>query len=88
LGFPVRSLAATTPEYRTNRAQAPAHQLTQYRGAWVAFSADGRRIVAGAATLERLEDALRVAGEDPQAVVLEHLAGPRDDPAADGLEFL
>jgi hypothetical protein len=68
-----------TQEYRRNRSQFPAAEVAQYQGTWVAFSADGRRIVASEATLERLEESLATSGADPQAVVLEWVAGPDDD---------
>ena len=65
--------------FRLNRAQFRADELARYRGQWVAFSADGRRIVASGATLECLEEKLAALGEDPQRVVLEGLPGPEDD---------
>src|SRR2546428_527717 len=38
-------------EYRQNRAGFPASELARYRGQWVAFSSDGRRIIAGSEDL-------------------------------------
>jgi hypothetical protein len=80
--------AVVKNEYRTNRAQFPRAELDKYRGRWVAFRADGRQIVASAQTVERLEELLSGAGEDPQRVVFEYLPGPEDDPDLDGVEFL
>jgi hypothetical protein len=68
-----------TQEYRTNRARFPRAELATYQGAWVAFSADGCRIVAHGETVERLEEEIAAAGEDPHRVVREWVAGPEDD---------
>lgn len=62
-------------EYRTNRARFPQSALVQYQGGWVAFSADGCRIVASGETVEQLEEKLVAAGKDAGQVVLEWLAG-------------
>jgi hypothetical protein len=75
-------------EYRTNRARFPRAELEKYRGRWIAFRGDGRQIVASAQTLERLENQLTSAREDPQAVVFESLPGPVDEPDLDRAEFL
>jgi hypothetical protein len=77
-----------TREYRTNRARFPQGELVQFRGRWVAFSADGCRIVASGETIEQLEDQIVAAGEDPQRVVLEWVAGPEDDCLLGGGELL
>jgi hypothetical protein len=47
--------------------------LSQYRGCWIAFSADGRRVIGSAVTLAILEANLRQAGEDPEEVLLERI---------------
>jgi hypothetical protein len=73
-------------QYRTNRVTFPPAELGRYRGQWVAFSPDGRRILAGAEALERLEEQLAALGEDPQQVVLEHIPGPEDDTSLGGAE--
>jgi hypothetical protein len=73
-------------QYRTNRSNFPNAELVKYRGQWVAFSHDGRRILAGAELLERLEEELAVLGEDPQLTVLEHIPGPEDDISLGGAE--
>jgi hypothetical protein len=75
-------------QYCTNRASFPPAELARYRGQWVAFSLDGRRLVAAAEALERLEDQLAALGEDPQQVVLEHLPDPEDDTSLGGAELL
>ncbi len=68
-----------TQEYRNNRAQFPHAELVKYQGAWVAFSADGRRILASGETVEQLEQHIAAQGEDSQNTVLEWLPGAEDD---------
>jgi hypothetical protein len=68
-----------TEEYRNNRAQFPHAELVKYQGAWVAFSADGRRILARGETVEKLEKQLAAEGENSQNVVLEWVPGAEDD---------
>jgi len=77
-----------TRQFQGNRSAFPAGELAKYRGQWIAFSSDGRRIVAGAADLERLEEQLAALGEDPQQVLLEHIPGPEDDISLGGAESL
>ena len=66
-------------EYQENRRSLPASELAKYAGQWVAFSMDGRRVIAGAETIGKLEERLAALGEDPQQVVLGHIPGPEDD---------
>jgi hypothetical protein len=68
-----------TQEYRNNRARFPHAELAKYRGSWVAFSADGRRIVARGETVEQLEREIAARGENGQDVVLEWVPGAEDD---------
>lgn len=77
-----------TQEYRTNRARFPQVELAKYQGMWVAFSADGCRIVASGETTEQLEETLAARDEDGQRVVLEWVAGPGDDSLLGGGELL
>jgi hypothetical protein len=65
--------------FRSHRAQFSREELAKYRGQWVAFSADGRRILASGETLECLEQKLAAQGSSPQEVVLEGIPGPEDD---------
>jgi hypothetical protein len=74
-----------TKEFRANRAKFPRAELEAYRGQWIAFSSDGRTVLAGAATIDELENSLAAAGTDPQAVVLEHL--PAEDICLGGQEL-
>jgi hypothetical protein len=60
-------------QLRENRAAFPAAELAKYRGQLVAFSLDGRRIVAGAPDLVELDARLLAMGEDPEQVALEYV---------------
>jgi hypothetical protein len=68
-----------TQEYRNNRALFPLAELAKYQGAWIAFSADGRHIVARGETVEQLEEEIAAQGENGQNVVLEWVPGSDDD---------
>jgi hypothetical protein len=88
LYFRLGSLIVISQQYRTNRASFPATTLGKYQGSWVAFSADGRRILASAESVDRLEDELAGMGKEAQGVVLEWLAGSEDDSVLGGGELL
>ncbi len=62
-----------TRQLRENRAAFPAADLAKHRGQWVAFSLDGRRIVAGAPDLVELDTVLLAMGENPERVALEYI---------------
>jgi alkanesulfonate monooxygenase SsuD/methylene tetrahydromethanopterin reductase-like flavin-dependent oxidoreductase (luciferase family) len=64
---------ASTKVYRENRAKFPPEELRKRDGQWVAFSADGQRIVGSAPTIADLAAQVRAAGEDLQNVVLERM---------------
>ena len=64
---------SSMPKYDENRANFPAEELRKYDGQWVAFSADGRRIVASAEDLDSLEDLLGVEGQDPEKLTFERV---------------
>ena len=59
--------------YDENRANFPAEELRKYDGQWIAFSADGRRIVASAEDLDSLEDLLAAKGQDPEKLTFERV---------------
>jgi hypothetical protein len=63
----------STNAYRQNRARYPLDELRKLDGQWVAFSADGERIVASATTIEELSKQVRAVHEDLRNVVLEHI---------------
>jgi len=60
-------------QLRENRAAFPVADLAKYRGQWVAFSMDGRRIVASAPDFLELDAVLLAMGEDPERVALEYI---------------
>jgi hypothetical protein len=80
----LEELAVITQDYRSNRSRFPQAELACYRGRWVAFSADGCRVVGSGDTVEELEEQLAKSTQDPQRVVLEWLAGPEDDSLVPG----
>jgi len=61
--------------------------LEKHRGLWIAFAADGSRIVGSGATLELADQQVRAAGEDPNDVVFERVPGPDDDICLGSEEF-
>jgi hypothetical protein len=65
---------SSTVIYRENRERFPLEELVKYEGKWVAFSADGRRIVADAASIAELAVQLSAARQNMKDVVLEHIA--------------
>jgi len=62
-----------TRQLREDRLAFPAAELVKYRGQWVAFSGDGRRVVASAPDLVGLDALLVARGEDPEQVALEFI---------------
>jgi hypothetical protein len=62
-----------TRQLRENRSAFPVAELAKYRGQWVAFSSDGRRIVASAPDFAGLDAVLLALGEDPERVLLEFI---------------
>ena len=79
---------AMTKTYRQNRARFPADDLKPYDGQWVAFSADGRRILASGDTIGQLPEKVGAAGEDFQEVVLERIEIESSDIQLGGAELL
>jgi len=68
-----RRMRMDTRQLRENRSAFPADELAWYCGQWVAFSGDGRRIVACAPDLIELDSLLVAMGEDPEQVALEYI---------------
>jgi hypothetical protein len=58
-------------KFLSNRAAFPAEDLAKFTGQWVAWSPDGTRIAASAASPELLDDILQANGEDPARCVVE-----------------
>ncbi len=68
--------------YHENRCNFPAERLAPYAGLHVAWSADGRQILAGGEDLQEVLRQLRAAGIDPGQVVHDYIDPP--DPAQPG----
>jgi hypothetical protein len=64
---------SATKIYRENRARFSLEELRKYDGHWVAFSADGSRILASGPNLAALALQVRTAGNDMQDVVVERI---------------
>ncbi len=64
---------SSLPDFRENRARFPLDELTRYDGHWVAFSADGRRIIASGTTIGELAERIRSANERLADVMIEHI---------------
>jgi Family of unknown function (DUF5678) len=62
-----------TQVFRKNRANFSDDELRKFDGQWVAFSGDGRRIVASGETIAELEKKLVAAGENAEEVGFEHV---------------
>jgi hypothetical protein len=71
--------------YEANRSRFGANELQKYRGQWVAFSADGSRILASADDLAELDRLVVASGADPQAVGIERV--PDDAGFLGGIEL-
>lgn len=59
--------------YARNRRTIPFDKLTCYAGRWVAFSADGTRVVASGNTINELDANLQAAGIDAGEVGWERI---------------
>ncbi len=55
--------------YEANRQKFPPEELAKYAGHYVAFSADGTRILVSGTTEEEVESQLLALGLDPSQVV-------------------
>ncbi len=65
-------------EFQENRARFSWDELRKYDGQWVAFSRDGRVVVASHADLMTLYELIIDAGEDPQNTALERIEFDND----------
>ena len=74
--------------YRQNRERFPAGDLKRYDGQWVAFSADGRRIVASGESIGQVSERVGAAREDLDDVVLERIEIETGDIQLGGAELL
>ncbi len=71
----------------TSKSENPAHceELQKLAGQWVAFSADGCRIVAHGKDLAELDRRVIEAGEDPEEVTFLRI--PHSEMIFSGAEF-
>jgi hypothetical protein len=58
--------------------------INKHRGEWVAWSPDGRRVVAASRDPDALDDLVRAAGEDPENCPIEGI--PDADCVIGGLD--
>jgi hypothetical protein len=75
-----------TETYYHTRSEMSAKDLRQYDGKWVAFSADGTRIIAADESLVELDKLVVAAGEDPEIVGFERVE--LEDSPLGGAELL
>jgi hypothetical protein len=62
-----------TRQLRENRSAFPTTELVKYRGQWIAFSIDGRRIIASAPDFVELDAFLLAMGENPERLTFEFI---------------
>jgi hypothetical protein len=63
-------------QFQKNRATVPLEVQLPYVNQYVAWSLDGTRILAGAATRDELHEKLRAAGIDTGQVVFDYISDP------------
>ena len=73
-----KTVLADVRSYSENRSQVPAEDLTRYAGQYVAWSPDGRQILAHAADPDLVEKQVVAAGLDPAAVVVGYVDPPAE----------
>jgi hypothetical protein len=76
---------ASTVEFRENRARFTHAELQPYVGKWVAFSADGKRIVDSGEDFVGLYDRIHDANAN---VAFERIEIDSDEICLGGAEFL
>ncbi len=74
--------------YRQNRERFPATDLIPYDGQWVAFSTDGRQIVASGDSIGEVSERVGAARLDLDEVVLERIEIETGDIQLGGAELL
>ena len=74
--------------YRENRAKFSVQELQKFDGQWVAFSKDGRHIVASAGTIADLAGQIHAANNNLQDLVLEHIEMDASESYLGGAELL
>jgi hypothetical protein len=64
---------SSTLVYRENRARFPLEELRKCDGKWVAFTADGQRIVASGSSIAKLLCRLQAVKHGLHEVVIERI---------------
>ena len=77
-------MASNIREYLDNRAAFSLAELAKHRGEWIAWSPDGRRVVATTRDPDALDDLIRAAGEDPENCPIEGI--PDSDCVIGGMD--
>ena len=62
-----------TKTYEQTRSELTPERLAEYDGKWVAFSGDGKRIIATSNSLAELDRLVILAGEDAEQVGYERI---------------
>ena len=65
-------------EFRRNQSQFPREELEKYNGQWVAWSEDGKRILAAHADLLQLDSQMIAAGLNPGDLLVAFIGAPDD----------
>jgi hypothetical protein len=65
-------------EFRRNQSRVPRAELEKYNGQYVAWSADGSRILAADADPLRLDALLCASGYDPSTILVSRIAIPEE----------
>ena len=65
--------------YNQNRTGIPPEDLLQYAGQWLAWSADGKRILAHGREYDAVVSDLRAAGISTSEVVWEEMPALHED---------
>ena len=73
-----KTVLADVRSYSENRSQVPAEDLARYAGQYVAWSPDGRQILAHAADPDLVEQQVVAAGLDPASVVVGYVDPPAE----------
>jgi hypothetical protein len=65
-------------EFRRNQSQFPLSELAKYNGQYVAWSDDGKAIVAAHGDPSQLEELLRNTGRDPSYLLVTFVSVPEE----------
>ena len=65
-------------EFRLNQSRFPRAELEKYNGQYVAWSADGTRILAADPDPLRVHSLIRAAGCDPAEILVTRVAVPEE----------